>query len=80
MRRPWHRAQDAGLNRKVLLLQTASSRCPAVLEPLDALAEYGGFELRHARRCDSRGGPGTVASLIIDGFHGVGRGAVNSNM
>jgi nicotinate-nucleotide--dimethylbenzimidazole phosphoribosyltransferase len=36
---------DAGLARKLLLLQTASARCPAPLQPLDALAEFGGFEL-----------------------------------
>lgn len=36
---------DAGLARKIMLLQTASSRCPATLPPLDALAEFGGFEL-----------------------------------
>jgi nicotinate-nucleotide--dimethylbenzimidazole phosphoribosyltransferase len=36
---------DAGLTRKLTLLETASSRCPSVLQPLDALAEFGGFEL-----------------------------------
>lgn len=36
---------DAGLNHKLALLQTASSRCPEKLSPLDALAEFGGFEL-----------------------------------
>jgi nicotinate-nucleotide--dimethylbenzimidazole phosphoribosyltransferase len=36
---------DAGLSRKLLLLQTASARCPNQLSPLDALAEFGGFEL-----------------------------------
>jgi nicotinate-nucleotide--dimethylbenzimidazole phosphoribosyltransferase len=36
---------DSGLSRKHLLLQTASARCPQKLSPLDALAEYGGFEL-----------------------------------
>lgn len=36
---------DDGLARKIMLLQTASSRCTARLQPLDALAEFGGFEL-----------------------------------
>jgi nicotinate-nucleotide--dimethylbenzimidazole phosphoribosyltransferase len=36
---------DAGLNRKLTLLQAASSRCPNKLQPLEALAEFGGFEL-----------------------------------
>ncbi len=36
---------DAGLARKRALLQTASARCPGKLSPLDALAEFGGFEL-----------------------------------
>lgn len=36
---------DAGLSRKVLLLQTASARCAPELSPLDVLAEFGGFEL-----------------------------------
>jgi nicotinate-nucleotide--dimethylbenzimidazole phosphoribosyltransferase len=36
---------DSGLARKVVLLQTASARCPGPLSPLDALAEFGGFEL-----------------------------------
>ncbi len=36
---------DAGLNRKLTLLETASSRRPGKLQPLDALTEFGGFEL-----------------------------------
>jgi nicotinate-nucleotide--dimethylbenzimidazole phosphoribosyltransferase len=36
---------DAGLSRKLQLLQTASARCPNKLSPLEALAEFGGFEL-----------------------------------
>lgn len=36
---------DAGIERKIMLLQRASARCPTKLEPLDALAEFGGFEL-----------------------------------
>jgi nicotinate-nucleotide--dimethylbenzimidazole phosphoribosyltransferase len=36
---------DAGLSRKMLLLQTASARCPQELSPLAALTEFGGFEL-----------------------------------
>lgn len=36
---------DAGLARKIALLQTASARCPQELAPLEALAEFGGFEL-----------------------------------
>jgi nicotinate-nucleotide--dimethylbenzimidazole phosphoribosyltransferase len=36
---------DAGLAQKVQLLQTASARCPGTLSPLEALAEFGGFEL-----------------------------------
>lgn len=36
---------DAGLARKLALLQAASARCPTPLQPLAALAEYGGFEL-----------------------------------
>jgi nicotinate-nucleotide--dimethylbenzimidazole phosphoribosyltransferase len=36
---------DAGLARKIALLESASLRCPNPLSPLDALAEYGGFEL-----------------------------------
>jgi nicotinate-nucleotide--dimethylbenzimidazole phosphoribosyltransferase len=36
---------DTGLSRKLLLLQTASARVPNKLEPLEALAEFGGFEL-----------------------------------
>lgn len=36
---------DAGLAHKVMLLQTASARCPGVLSPLEALGEFGGFEL-----------------------------------
>ncbi len=36
---------DAGLSRKLLLLQTASARVPSKLSPLEALAEFGGFEL-----------------------------------
>jgi nicotinate-nucleotide--dimethylbenzimidazole phosphoribosyltransferase len=36
---------DTGLSRKVRLLQTASARCPDKLSALDALTEFGGFEL-----------------------------------
>ena len=36
---------DAGLNRKLTLLEAASARCPNKLQPLEALAEFGGFEL-----------------------------------
>jgi nicotinate-nucleotide--dimethylbenzimidazole phosphoribosyltransferase len=36
---------DAGLSRKMLLLQSASARCPQELSPLVALGEFGGFEL-----------------------------------
>jgi nicotinate-nucleotide--dimethylbenzimidazole phosphoribosyltransferase len=36
---------DEGLRRKLTLLQTASARCPVKLQPLEALAEFGGFEL-----------------------------------
>jgi nicotinate-nucleotide--dimethylbenzimidazole phosphoribosyltransferase len=36
---------DVGLSRKILLLQTASARCPQELPPLAALNEFGGFEL-----------------------------------
>jgi nicotinate-nucleotide--dimethylbenzimidazole phosphoribosyltransferase len=36
---------DSGLSRKLALLQAASARCPGKLSPLDALGEFGGFEL-----------------------------------
>lgn len=36
---------DAGLARKRELLQAASARCPSPLTPLEALAEFGGFEI-----------------------------------
>jgi nicotinate-nucleotide--dimethylbenzimidazole phosphoribosyltransferase len=36
---------DAGLSRKLHLLHAASARCPGKLSPLEALAEFGGFEL-----------------------------------
>ncbi len=36
---------DAGLERKQAILARASARRPGQLTPLDALAEYGGFEI-----------------------------------
>ncbi|MDH4189269.1 MAG: nicotinate-nucleotide--dimethylbenzimidazole phosphoribosyltransferase [Betaproteobacteria bacterium] len=36
---------DAGLARKLTVLAAASARRPAALAPLEALAEYGGFEI-----------------------------------
>ena len=36
---------DAGLAHKLRVLTEASARCPAPLEPLDTLAEFGGFEI-----------------------------------
>lgn len=36
---------DAGLARKQAILARAAARCPGALAPLDALSEYGGFEI-----------------------------------
>ena len=36
---------DAGLARKQAVLERAVARRPGVLSPLEALAEYGGFEI-----------------------------------
>lgn len=36
---------DAGLAKKLALLERANARRPGQLEPLEALAEYGGFEI-----------------------------------
>jgi nicotinate-nucleotide--dimethylbenzimidazole phosphoribosyltransferase len=36
---------DAGLTRKLVLLETASARCPQPLGVQEALAEFGGFEI-----------------------------------
>lgn len=36
---------DAGLARKQAILARAAARCPGALAPLEALSEYGGFEI-----------------------------------
>ena len=36
---------DAGLQRKLAVLERASARCPGVLQPFEVLQQYGGFEI-----------------------------------
>jgi nicotinate-nucleotide--dimethylbenzimidazole phosphoribosyltransferase len=76
---------DAGLARKVLLLQTASARCPNELSALEALAEFGGFELamivgaileaaRHRCLVVLDGFAVSVAALIASSIEGASTG------
>lgn len=58
---------DDGLSQKRELLQRAAKRTPDILEPQEALAEYGGFEI--AMMAGAMLGAASAGKLIIvDGF------------
>jgi len=58
---------DPGLQRKQALLAEASARRPGALAPLEALAEFGGFEIAMMVGAFLAGAEARMI-LIIDGF------------
>lgn len=58
---------DAGLKRKLTLLQAAADRTPARLDASQALTEYGGFEIAMMAGAMA-GAAETRRVVIVDGF------------
>ncbi|MEO1042429.1 MAG: nicotinate-nucleotide--dimethylbenzimidazole phosphoribosyltransferase [Pseudomonadota bacterium] len=58
---------DEGLARKIMLLEAASARTSAMLDPRAAMAEYGGFEIAMMAGA-MVGAAGTRRIVLIDGF------------
>ncbi|MCL3883409.1 nicotinate-nucleotide--dimethylbenzimidazole phosphoribosyltransferase [Marivita sp. GX14005] len=58
---------DEGLRRKQALLREAAARCPALRDPAEVLAEYGGFEI--AMIAGAMQGAADAGRLVlVDGF------------
>ncbi len=58
---------DAGVRRKIALLEAARARAPAVTEPRDLLREFGGYEIAMLAGC-LLGGAAARCVLVVDGF------------
>lgn len=58
---------DAGLARKLALLEAARARAPGVTDPLGLLTEFGGYEIAMLTGA-ILGGAAARAVIVIDGF------------
>ena len=58
---------DAGLARKVALLEAARARAPGVSDPLGLLTEFGGYEIAMLTGA-ILGGAAARAVVVVDGF------------
>jgi nicotinate-nucleotide--dimethylbenzimidazole phosphoribosyltransferase len=58
---------DAGVLRKLAILEAARARAPTVTEPVDLLTEFGGYEIAMLVGCILAGADLRLV-LIVDGF------------
>jgi nicotinate-nucleotide--dimethylbenzimidazole phosphoribosyltransferase len=58
---------DAGLARKLRVLEAARARAPAAREPMELLQEFGGYEIAMLVGC-LLGGAAARMVLLVDGF------------
>lgn len=58
---------DSGVQRKLAVLERASARCPAPLAPLEALQQYGGYEIAMMRGAFLAAAEAGMV-ILVDGF------------